>query len=135
MEIENLNVEHTIEFFKKIGYTWDEKVLDKGVHMNIEDLNIELAIEFLKTLGYTWDGKILDRDNDPTTINVFFCPRPVKLIDSNNLELICGITFYEDINDTPECELYKRYEPTIFVGVKNVTKEWTEFLKNKGFTF
>lgn len=103
--------------------------------MYIEDLNIELAIEFLKALGYTWDGKVLDSDWYPTTINAFSSPIAVKLIDSNNLELICGITFYENINDTPECELYRRYEPTIFVGVKNVTKEWTEFLKNKGFTF
>ena len=135
MEIENLNVENTIKFFKTIGRKWDEKVIDKGAHMYVEDLNIELAIEFLKTIGYTWDGKILGSDTKCDTIGGFLHPQAVKLIDSNNLEIICGITFYEDIYDTPECELYKQYEPTIFVGVKNITKEWTEFLKNKGFTF
>lgn len=135
MEIENLNVEHTIEFFKTIGYTWDGKVLDKGVHMDIEDLNIELAIEFLKTIGYTWDRKVSDRNID--TIRGFFAPVEIKLINSENKEEIKAITFYDESTgeNEPYCAFYKKVGVISYIVEEDFTKEWTEFLKNKGFTF
>lgn len=91
----------------------------------MEKLNIKYAIEFINKMGYKWDGKV--GKTKPETIYHFDCPQIVKLNGEEK-----GLILYNPVDDSPECIIYwfeKHSNCYNFVTEKNLTNEWTEYLK------
>lgn len=76
-------------------------------------------------MGYRWNGKV--GKNVPKTIYHFDCPQIVKLNGEEK-----GLILYNPVDDSPECIIYwfeKHGNCYNFVTEKNLTNEWTEFLR------
>ena len=100
--------------------------------MDIENLDINYAIEFLNTIGYKWDGTIQDKEEAPKTIYNFFCPQYIKINNNKNQEEYIGLQLYDECSGTPFFCIYKKHERNLYTEELNYSKEWTNFLKDKG---
>ena len=91
----------------------------------MENLDIKYAVEFVNKMGYKWDGKV--GKAKPKTIVDLGIPQIVKLNGEEK-----GLILYNEQDNSPECIIYwfeKHGECYNFVTEKNLTKEWTGFLK------
>lgn len=89
----------------------------------MENLNIKFAIEFINSVGYNWNGEIVGKDVRPETIYDFDNPQIVKLNGEEK-----GLILYNELDDSPECIVYQIVNG-VFVTEKDLTREWTKFLK------